>query len=41
MLRVQEDGGIDETTPIKDLVLADMKRKVKDWCKNHPIYKED
>lgn len=41
MLRVQEDGGIDETTPIKDLVLADMKRKVKDWCKDHPIYKED
>lgn len=41
MLRVQEDGGIDETTPIKDLVLADIKRKVKDWCKDHPIYKED
>ena len=41
MLRVQEDGGIDEVTPIKDLVLADMKRKVQDWCKDHPIYKKD
>ena len=41
MLRVQEDGGIDEVTPIKDLVLADMKRKVHDWCEDHPIYKED
>ena len=41
MLRVQEDGEIDEVTPIKDLVIADMKRKVNDWCKDHPIYKED
>ena len=41
LLRVQKDGNIEETTPIKDLVLADMKRKVQDWCKDHPIYKED
>lgn len=41
LLRVREDGSIDETASIKDLVLADMKRKVQNWCKDHPIYKED
>lgn len=41
LLRVCEDGSIDETASIKDLVLADMKRKVQNWCKDHPIYKEN
>lgn len=41
LLRAREDGNIDETTPIKELVLTDMKRKVQDWCKDHPIYNKE
>ena len=41
MLRVREDGSIDEESDIKTLVINDMSRKVKNWCKDHPIYKED
>jgi glycine hydroxymethyltransferase len=41
LLRVREDGSIDEESDIKTLVINDMSRKVKNWCKDHPIYKED
>ena len=41
LLRVREDGSIDEESDIKILVIEDMSRKVKNWCKDHPIYKED
>ena len=41
MLRVKEDGSIDYDTDINNLLIDDMERKVKNWCKDHPIYKED
>ena len=41
LLRVREDGSIDEESDIKTLVINDMSRKVKNWCEDHPIYKED
>ena len=40
MLRVKEDGSIDYDTDINNLLIDDMERKVKNWCKEHPIYKE-
>ena len=40
LLRVRnEDGSIDYDTDIKTLVLEDMKQKVKNLCKDYPIYK--
>lgn len=41
MLRVKDDGSIDYDTDINNLLIDDMERKVKNWCKDHPIYKED
>ena len=41
LLRIKEDGNIDEDSAIENLVIDDMSRKVKNWCKDHPIYKED
>ena len=41
LLRVIDDKHIDCDADIKEVVLADMKKKVQDWCKDHPIYKED
>ena len=41
MLRVKEDGSIDYDSDINGLVLDDMTRKVKDWCKDHPIYNKE
>ena len=41
MLRVKDDGTIDYDTDINNLLIDDMERKVKNWCKDHPIYKED
>ena len=40
LLRVKEDGSIDEDSAIENLVIDDMSRKVKNWCKDHPIYKD-
>ena len=40
ILRVKEDGSIDYDTDINNLLIDDMERKVKNWCKEHPIYKE-
>lgn len=41
MLRVKEDGSIDYETDINDLIISDMARKVKNWCKDHPIYNKE
>ena len=41
LLRVKEDGSIDYDADINGLVLDDMERKVKDWCKGHPIYNKE
>ena len=41
LLRVQEDGNIDEDSAIENLVIDDMSRKVKNWCKDHPIYNKE
>ena len=41
MLRVKEDGSIDYDTDINNLILDDMERKVKNWCKEHPIYNKE
>lgn len=39
LLRVKDDGNIDYDTDIKQLVIEDMKEKVKRWCETNPIYK--
>ena len=41
LLRVKEDGSIDYDADINGLVLDDMERKVKNWCKDHPIYNKE
>ena len=41
LLRIKEDGSIDYDADINGLVLDDMERKVKNWCKDHPIYKKE
>ena len=40
-VRVKEDGSIDYDADINGLVLDDMKRKVNDWCQDHPIYNKE
>ena len=41
LLRVKEDGSIDYDADINGLILNDMERKVKNWCKTNPIYKKE
>lgn len=41
LLRIKEDGNIDEDSAIENLVIDDMSRKVKNWCKDHPIYNKE
>ena len=41
LLRVREDGSIDYDADINGLVLDDMERKVKNWCKTNPIYNKE
>ena len=41
LLRVKEDGSIDYDADIDGLILDDMERKVKNWCKDHPIYNKE
>ena len=41
LLRIKEDGSIDYDADINGLVLDDMERKVKNWCKDHPIYNKE
>lgn len=40
LLRVQEDGNIDEDSAIENLVIDDMENKVKRWCETNSIYKK-
>lgn len=40
LLRVKDDGNIDYDADIKQLVIEDMKQKVKRWCETNPIYAE-
>lgn len=41
LLRIKENGSIDYDVDINDLILKDMREKVKYWCMGHPIYKEN
>lgn len=40
LLRVKDNGDIDYDTDINKLIIDDIKRKVKNWCKSHPIYEK-
>ena len=38
LLRVKDDKNVDYDADIKQLVIEDMKQKVKRWCETNPIY---
>lgn len=37
-LRVKDNNDIDYDADINKVIINDIKRKVKNWCKSHPIY---
>ena len=40
LLRVKDDKNVDYDADIKQLVIEDMKQKVKRWCETNPIYEK-
>lgn len=38
LLKVKDNNDIDYGADINKLTIDDIKRKVKNWCKSHPIY---